>query len=398
MKRPSRKQIYLIAGAVLLLAIIAWGLIPESSTVRTASVERGPLQVILEEEGETQVRDRFVVSATIPAFARRPDIEVGDMVNQGDVLLRLEPPRAVIPDARAHASAVAGLEAATAALNQAREQLRAAETLARQTAQDRDRIARLVVGDAATPRALERAELELEQAEAGVAAARATVEAAGAEQTAARAALQPGDTPQGVQSTVRAPVAGRILALHTQSGGPVNPGEPLVEIGDVSRLEAWVNVLSQDAVRIRPGSRVLLEQWGNDHPLEGSVERIDPQGFVDISSLGVEERRVRVVVGFEAPAEGPDQGLSLGSGYRVLARFIVWEGDEVLQVPTSALFRVADGWAVFVLENDRAVRRSVEVGQQAGLNTEIVRGLSEGEQVVIHPSGDLEDGSRVQVM
>lgn len=394
MKRPSRKQIYLIIGVVVLLALIVYGLIPESSAVRTASVERGPLQVILEEEGETQVRDRFVVTATIPAFARRPDIEVGDRVNQGDVLIQLEPPRAAIPDSRTHASAAARVDAATAALNQATEQLRAAETLARQAVQECDRIARLVAGGAATPRALERAELEVEQAEANVAAARATVEAARAEQTAARAALQPGDTPQGVQSVVRAPVAGRILALHQPSGGPVNPGEPLVEIGDVSQLEAWVNVLSQDAVRIRPGTRVLLEQWGEDQPLIGSVERVDPQGFVDISSLGVEERRVRVVVGFEAPSEA----FTLGSGYRLLARFIVWEGDNVLQVPTSALFRVADGWAVFIIENGRAVRRSVEIGQQAGLSTEITSGLSEGDQVIIHPASSLEDGSRVRGM
>jgi HlyD family secretion protein len=182
-----------------------------------------------------------------------------------------------------------------------------------------------------------------------------------------------------------------VLAVRRRSEGQVLPGDTLVVIGDTRRLELRADVLSQDAVRIHPGTRVLIEQWGGQGALTARVTRVEPQAHTVVSSLGVEEQRVNVLAALEGQA--PPAGL--GSGFRVLARFVVWEGNDVLQVPSSALFRSDSGWAVFVVVGGRAARRPVTIGQQAGLTTELVSGLQEGEQVVAHPGNDVEDGVRV---
>jgi HlyD family secretion protein len=396
MTRPNRKQIVLGAVGVLVLAALAYGFLPEPVPVQTATVGRGPLQVVVEEEGETRVRDTYVVTSPVAAFLRRIELEVGDPVAAGQPVARLEPPRSAILDPRSRTEAASRVQAAQAAVAQAQEQVRAAEAAARRAAADRARYRRLAEAGAAPRQQAELAAAEAVQAAASLESARAGVAAARAELTAARAAASgtAGNAHLPVQDVLRAPAAGRVLAVHRRSEGLVNPGEPLLEIGDPDRLEVRVDVLSQDAVRIRPGTPVLLDQWGGDTPLRAAVRRVEPQGFTEVSSLGVEEQRTTVVAGLESP---PSAWASvLGSGYRVLARFIVWQGRDVLQVPTSALFRSGDGWAVFVVEGGRAVRRSVEVGRQAGLAAQVVSGLRDGETVIVHPGNEIEEGARVR--
>ena len=184
-----------------------------------------------------------------------------------------------------------------------------------------------------------------------------------------------------------------MLSIHRRSAGHVNPGEPILEVGDTQRMEVHVDVLSQDAVRISPGVRIEIDEWGGDRLLEAMVHRVEPQAFTRVSALGVEEQRVTVIAALTSPAE--DWSM-LGADYRVLARFIVWEDDDVLQVPTSALFRSADGWAVFVVEGGTARRRDVSIGQQAGLRTQILAGLEAGEHVIVHPANEIEDGVSVR--
>jgi HlyD family secretion protein len=182
--------------------------------------------------------------------------------------------------------------------------------------------------------------------------------------------------------------------VHRRSEGMVGPGEALLEIGDPARLEVHARVRSQDAVRIRPGMRVLLDAWGGETPLEAVVRRVDPEGTTVVSALGVEEQRVTVVAGLAPSAV--DAAAGLGSGYRVLARFVVWEGVNVLRVPTAALFRSGEGWAAFVVEGGRARLRAVTIGQRAGLVTEVLDGVAAGDEVVVHPASSLADGSRVR--
>jgi HlyD family secretion protein len=395
MRKLTRKQIFMIVVGVIILALVIYGFLPSARTVQTAEVVRGPLQVVVEEEGETRVVDHYQITAPTAGYARRISVEVGDPIVAGQAVVELEAPRSGILDPRTRVEASARADAARAAVVQAQEQLRVAEIAARRSADERDRTQRLIDEDAATTQALDRATMEADQAEAALSAARATVTSARAELAAIQSAVD--ESPSSnvslpVQTRLIAPSTGRVLAVHRPSGGPVNPGEALVEIGDTERLEVRVSVLSQDAVRIRPGMRVLIDQWGGDRLLEGVVERVEPQAFTEVSSLGVEERRVPVIASLSTPI---GQWTELGTNYRVLARFIVWEGEAVLQVPASAIFRTDEGRAVFVLEGGRARRRHVQIQRQAGLSVEVVSGLVEGDVVIIHPDNALSDGDRV---
>jgi|SRR5690625_28571 len=390
MKKPTRRQVILILIGVVVAAVIVYGLMPTPVPVETEEVDRGPLRVTVEEEGETQVVDRYVVSSPVAAFARRIEVDAGDLVEAGQPLVALEAPRAAILDPRTEAEAQARVAAAHAQVAQADEQIRAAAATARLAREERDRAERLAADASITRQQLEQATADADRAEASLEATRAAAATARAELDAAQATLEPSAV-LGIQSTLRAPAAGRVLAVHRRSAGHVNPAEPILEVGDTHRMEVRVDVLSQDAVRITSGTRVEIDEWGGDDVLEALVHRVEPQAFTRVSSLGVEEQRVAVVAGLPASIEA-----SLGTGYRVLARFIIWEGEDVLQIPSSALFRTHDGWAVFVVEGGTARRRDVSIGQQAGLRTQILAGLEAGEHVIVHPANEIEDGVSVR--
>jgi len=230
---------------------------------------------------------------------------------------------------------------------------------------------------------------DLNQAQANAEQARAVLRAARAQLTGGGAST--GD-PEPLP--LSAPVSGQILAVHHESAGTVSPGTPLLSIGDADALEAAVDVLSEDAVRIRPGMPAHISRWGGDITLEGVVRTVEPTAFTKISALGVEEQRVWVICDITSPKE---KWGALGDGYRVEASFILWQADDVLKVPTSALFRSAEGWAAFVIDDDTAELRTLEVGRRGELEAEIRSGLEAGERVIIHPDNALEDGTPVTV-
>lgn len=380
MPEITRKRAILIGVAVLVLAALVYAFLPDPVPVQTAAASTGPLRVIVEEEGETQVENHYVVTSPVAAFARRIELDEGDPVQAGQALVRLEPPRAPIMDPRTRSEAASRVTAARAAVSEA-------EVVAAQATSELERVERLHEAGAATRQTLEQTMAQAARAVAARDAARAELNAAQAAQRSAA-----GEPSLAVEDVLRAPAAGRVLTIHRRSAGHVSPGEPLMEVGDTDRIEVAADVLSQDAVRIRPGAAVLLDQWGGERPLEAVVTRVDPQGVTQVSALGVEERRVRVVADITSP---PAEYQGLGPGFRVLARFIVWEAPNVLRVPTAALFRHDDGWAVFVVEGGRARLRPVTVGREAGLAAQVVGGLEEGEIVIVHPGNEVEDGARV---
>ncbi|HEU4585558.1 MAG TPA: efflux RND transporter periplasmic adaptor subunit, partial [Gemmatimonadaceae bacterium] len=380
MRKVSRKRAIQMAVALLIVAALAWAFWPSPVPVETAVVDRGSLQQVVEEEGMTRVKDLYVVSAPVAAYVRRITLEVGDSVAAGSPVAGLEPPRPNILDPRTDSQ----MEARVAA---ARAQLERAEAAARHASAELARVERLASGGAATPQALDAARVDASQATAVRDAARAELAAA----LAARDRSGSHDTLH-VARVVRAPAAGRVLQLHQRSAGFVNAGEPLVDIGDPGKLEVAVRVLSRDAVRIHPGTRVILDQWGGDHPLEATVTRVEPVGETEVSALGVEEQRVTVLASITSP---PAERSGLGAGYRVLARFIIWSAPDALRVPTSAVFTRGEGAAAFVVEDGRAVLRPVTLGARAGLSAEVVAGLREGDVVIVHPANDIEAGVRV---
>lgn len=393
MTKARKKRIMLIGAGVLIIAAVVYGFIPAPLPVETAVATVGSMRVIIEEEGETSVKRHYAVTAPVAAYARRIELEPGDEVVAGQPLVQLEPPRSPMLDPRSAAQAAARVDGAAAAAALAEERVGL-------TVRELQRMKRLFEAGSVTASRLEQAETELEQA-------RAAHNKARAELTAARAAvydLWPVDStltpdssapaaPGRVTRILRSPAAGRVLAVHRRSEGHVQPGEPLLDIGDTDLLEVHVPVLSRDAVRITGGTGVELDRWGGDELLEATVTRVERQGRVVVSALGVEERRVKVVAELVSP---PELRRTLGSGYRVLARFVVWQDDAALQIPTGALFRSHEGWAVFVAEDKRAVRREVTVGRQSGLTAQVTSGLAEGDTVIVHPPSELKDGDRVE--
>ncbi|MBU1407173.1 MAG: HlyD family efflux transporter periplasmic adaptor subunit [Gammaproteobacteria bacterium] len=392
-----RAKIGMLAIAVIVAAGLVCGFMPRAQPVDIAEVKRAPLAVTVEEEGKTRVRERYQVTAPVAGYVRRSGLEAGDAVAAGQVLAVIEPARAVALDPRSRAQAQAQVSAAQAALAVAEENARAATAAAQLAQQERVRAESLRASNFISAQALDTARSAETRARAAQQAAAHSVRVARFERDTARAAvastarLQAGGAADVLQ--VRAPVAARVLKLQQESEGAVAAGQPLLEIGNPDSLEVEVEVLSTHAVKIAPGSKVILDRWGGERAVAGTVRVVEPSGFTKISALGVEEQRVRVIVDFASPREAWQR---LGDGYRVEARFVLWEGDDVLQVPTSALFRHGVGWAVFAVEDKRARLTPVETGQRAGLATQVLSGIAAGARVVSHPDDKISDGTRVK--
>lgn len=402
--------IIVLIGIVVAGAFMAMR--PQPVEVSATAVARGQLRVTVEEEGKTRLRDQFVVSAPVAGYLRRIQWKEGDNVRAGDVAATLEPLRAQVLDTRTREQSEARVKGAEAALRvvQARlstteQQARAAQAEAAYWAQQLQREVPLTKsGDipqerlARTRSEAARTEAARRAAENSVATARAEIEQARAEVEAARTALlEPAVNQRGSSRdlvTVRWPVSGRILNVVKESEGVVQSGEPLIELGNTRALEVEVEVLSVDAVKMGPGTAVEFMRWGGEKPLEGRVRVVEPSGFTKISALGVEEQRVRVIADITSPEQ---EWKRLGHGYRVEAVFILWRGEQVLQVPGSALFRTGEQWNVFVIEGEVARRRAVQLGHRSGLAAEIVSGVKEGEMVIPHPDETVVDGKQVVV-
>lgn len=392
-----RAKIGMLALGVLVAAGLAIGFMPRAVPVDLAEVKRAPLAVTVEEEGKTRVRERYQVSAPVAGYLRRIGLDAGDAVKAGQVLAVIEPARAEALDPRTRAQAQAQAGGAQAALAAAQENARAASAAAQLARQERARAESLRQSNFVSEQALDTARSAETRARAVEQAAAHSVKVARFELEMARAAianvarLQAGGAAEALQ--VRAPVAGRVLRLLQESEGAVAAAQPLLEIGNPEGLEVEVEVLSIHAVKIAPGSRVILDRWGGEGAVEGTVRVVEPSGFTKISALGVEEQRVRVIVDFASPREAWQ---ALGDGYRVEARFVLWERQDVLQLPTSALFRHGEGWAVFVVEGGRARLTPVETGQRAGLATQVLSGVAAGARLVSHPDEAISDGTRVK--
>jgi HlyD family secretion protein len=383
---------------------------PQPVTADTTTVAYKPLRVTVEEEGKTRIRDRFVVSAPVAGYVRRVRWNEGDSVRAGDVAAVLEPLRAEVLDTRTREQNEARLRAAEAAVRVAQARLTTVEEQSRAARADadywREQLAReeklAKSGDIAKERVdrtrteADRTQASRRAAENAVTTARAEIEQARAEVEAARAALlNPATAAQragGDVVSVRFPVSGRVLRVVKESEGVVQAGAPIIELGNVRALEVEVEVLSVDAVKMKPGTTVEFTRWGGDQPLTGQVRVVEPSGFTKISALGVEEQRVRVIADITS---AESQWQRLGEGYRVEAVFILWQGERVLQVPASALFRNGDQWFVFAVENSIARRREVRIGHRSGLAAEILSGLKEGDIVIPHPDENVQDGKEV---
>lgn len=390
---PGLRGWLMFGLAVLIVLALMLGFRAPATLVDSATVTRADFRITVEEEGRTRVADRYELSAPVAGQLSRVLLEPGDRVQAGDALFLIHPLHAQPLDARSRAQAEAVLARAEAAVALAMSQREAEAARSELAEAELLRARPLVEAGHLSQDQFERIEAEARRARASLRSARFAVDIARYERDNARAALNgghSGSTPIQVNS----PVSGQVLRRLRQSEGALHAGESVLAIGNLDSLEVEIDVLSPDAVRLRPGMLVELERWGGDGLLQGRVRRIEPAGFTRVSSLGVEEQRVWVIVDIDSPRESW-QGL--GDGYRIEARFILWQGEDILQVPASALFRQGDQWFAYVIEEERAGLRQVEPGRRSGLLREIREGLVVGEQVILHPGSGIEEGSRVRL-
>lgn len=391
----NRRNLGLAAIAALLALGLAWGFREPPVRVDAADVRRGPFRESFEEEGQTRVKDRYELFAPIAGQLARVQLEPGDRVARGQRLFSIAPSFAAPLDPREHASAAATLARAESSLQSARTQMQAAQARSELAENEVERLRPLARSGHVSQAALDRALAEARSAAALLRSARFGIDVARHERDVARAVLESrGADPSAEPIVVDSPLDATVLSRLRQSEGPVQAGAPILALGDPDSLEVIVDVLSPDAVRLQPGMPVELDRWGGEATLAARVRRVEPSAFTKVSALGVEEQRVWVVVDFDGD---PSSWRALGDGYRVLARFVVWQGEDVLQMPASAAFREGDGWAAFVVDEGRARLRRIGIGRRSGLVVEIRDGLQAGDRVLLHPARELRDGDRVRL-
>lgn len=383
----------LVLGAIVVALVLAW--LPRPVPVDFARVERGPLSVTVDEDGQTRIKDRYVISAPLTGSLARLSLDAGDTVLVGQVLARIVPLMPPLLDARSRASAEAQLAATQAAERQISAQIERANASAEFAANEAARLRALAERGSISPAELERGLLNERTAKAELESLRFGARVARYEVETARANLQRMSGKRRgpeEQLELRSPVNGRVLRLFNENEGVVQAGTQLLEVGDPAALEIAVDVLTADAVQVRPGASVTIDRWGGS-ALSARVRHIEPSGFTRVGALGVEEQRVNVLIDLTEPREN---WAALGDAYRVEAHIVIWEGKEVTQVPASAVFRRGEGWAVYRVDAGVARETRVQVGQTTGQHVQITQGLTPGASVVLHPSDRVSDGVQVE--
>lgn len=389
--KVKRGQIISTVVLLALAGMVVTALLPSSIKVEAARATRGPLRVTIDEEGEARAHDRFVIAAPVAGRLVRVELHDGDAVKAGQVVAVIEPSPL---DPREREEVVARVQSAEALKREADERVGHAQADYDQARRERERAERLARDGLVSTQSFEQAKNAETTSANELAAARFKAQAAASDVKVARAGLIAIDAERKDAArlvSLRSPAGGRVLRVIEKSERVVAVGTPVIVLGDPNKLEIVVDVLSTDAVKVKPGAIVLLDDWGEEASLRARVRTVEYSAFTKVSALGIEEQRVNIVADFVDP---PGR---LGDGYRVEARIIIWESKDALKVPSSALFRHGEGWSVFVIEEGRARRREVETGHRSQFEVEILRGVEEGEQIILHPPNQITDGAAVEV-
>lgn len=381
-------------GGLFLVALILWGLWPKPVVVETGKAGRGALTVRVSEEGKTRVRNRYVVAAPVAGKMRRVPFKPGDEVKAGETLLTaIEPAATPLLDPRARAQAEAVVSMHEASRKQASESLEVRRAALKMSEADRDRMRAVTRPGSLSDSDRDRMEADYSMKAGEVRAAEFSLQVIDYELAQARAALErPASITAGNLVEVKSPVSGRILKVMQESETVVTPGLQILEVGDPADIEIEAEILSRDAVAIKPGDSVEVEQWGGENPLKGRVRRVEPAAFTKISALGVEEQRVIVLSDL---VDIPETAKTLGDRYRVEVRVAVWHSDDALIVPAGSLFREGNAWKTYLFSGGTAKLTAVEAGHSDGRFTEILSGISAGDEVLLHPPDTVKDGTAV---
>jgi HlyD family secretion protein len=379
------------AAVLVVIGFLVWAFLPRPVEVDVAGVELRPLEIVIEEEGEARIREVFTVSATMAGKLQRVSLHAGDSVTEGETVVALIGPAApVLLDSRSRAVAEATAAAAQAAMDLARAQLAQAEATHDFAASEANRAIALFEKGAISQRAHDTAIREEKTAQAAVSSAVANLAVREKELESALAVLRP-DKASGCCVEVLAPASGRVLRVMTESEQVVQPGTPLLEIGDPADMEVEVELLSRDAVRVQVGAPAVVSGWGGA-PIPAVVERVEPVAVTKVSALGIDEQRVTVILALTGPEQDFRQ---LGHGFRVISRISIWRQDDVLTIPVGALFRDDGNWATFVLREGRAKLQPLVLGERNEVLAQVLEGVRAGDSVILHPNDLVADGVSV---
>lgn len=388
------RRLFTALTVVLVLGLVIWAFLPRPVTVELADVIPRTIDVAVEEEGEARIREVYTVSATIGGKLNRIGMHAGDtVVAQETVVASIGPAAPEFLDARSRAVAEAKLAASKAAVDLARAEVAQAEAKLEFMTSQAARARALFERSAISQSTLDNALLEQSTAQASLDSARANLAVREREQESAEATLSVAaeNAAETCCLNLIAPVSGNVLRVLTENEQVVQVGTPILEIGDPDSIEVVVDLLSRDAVRVQEGAKAEITGWGGA-PIQATVRRVEPTAEAMVSALGIEERRVEVFLSLQGD---PQEWQSLGHGFRVIARIELWRGDDVLSIPVGALFRDGSDWAAFVVMDGRATLRTIELGERNEEFAEVLDGLEDGDQVILHPSDMISDGAKV---
>lgn len=388
------KDIVKIVVGLIFVILLIMAFLPKPVEVELAKVKKGQLLVTVDEDGETRIREKYIVSSPLNGQLLRIGLDPGDPVVAGETILaQIEPADPSLLDSRSRAQAEARIKAAEVAAERAKAAIE--ESKARKQLTERDLVRQRILLESknTSKQRFDDAEYQDRAASEGLRSAELALQIAVFELEQAQAALIPTNDGSGLRHEIRSPINGKVLRVFQESSTPVSAGARLVELGDPTDLEIQVDVLSNDAVKIEPGTRVLLEHWGGEGHLEAEVRLVEPSAFTKISALGVEEQRVYVVADLTTPVA---ERKTLGDGFRVEARIVVSEAEDVLKIPAGALFRSEGEWHVFTKQGSNAALTKVELGAKNGLEAEVKSGLSMDDWVVSHPSDQVDHGTPIK--
>lgn len=383
-----------VLAAVAVIALMIWAFLPRPVAVELATVEPRVLEVTVEEQGEARIREVFTISATTAGRLERINLHAGDEVIEGKtVVASIGPAAPVLLDSRSRAVAEATAAAAQAAVDLARAQVEQAEATLDFKTSEANRAIALFQRGAVSQRTHDTALLEQKTARAAVSSALANLAVREKELESALAVLRADRNGEETRCCVDivAPVSGRVLRVLTESAQVVQAGTPLMEIGDPGNLEIVVDLLSRDVVRVREGAEATVAGWGGA-TVPARVERVEPSAVTRTSALGIDEQRVKVILGLSG---SPDGWQGLGHGFRVIARIALWRADDVLTIPVGALFRDGSDWATYVVRDGRARVQRLVLGERNESLAQVVDGLRAGDRVILHPADTIADGVSV---
>lgn len=391
------RRLLVILLAIGIATAIYLAMQPQPVQVDVATIGRGALRVTVDEDGKTRIKERYVISAPLAGRMMRIDIDPGDLVDANQTpVVTIEPTDPQLLNPRELASAEAREKAAYAALKRAAPGVASAKADVQFAEAELARLRQLHDLNAVSASQWEAAQRAYRMSAEAYRSATFAEDIARFELEQTHAALMPSrEGSQGAEDwrfPIESPISGKVLRIFQESTAVVTPGAPLLEVGDPTDLELEIDVLSSDAVKIQPGQHVIIQHWGGDFDLTGIVRLVEPSAFTKVSALGVEEQRVNAIIDIINPVQ---ERPTLGDGFRVEVRIIVWEGSDLLLVPMSCLFREDDDWLVFVMRDGLAHKQPVQISHRNAEFAEVLSGLSQGDAVIMHPGDNIAEGVAV---